>query len=126
MVLLPLSLNLLVAGIALLLFIVGYYLYYPPYRALYADLRPRTLYAGSQASQGILRGAGLGLRLLPGGLLPGLWEPLQFVALAGSVLLTLPQALAFLVAPEGAEGIAAGVVDVSRGVGVVLGPLAVG
>ena len=46
--------------------------------------------------------------------------------MSGSVLLSLPQALAFLVAPEGSEGVAAGLVDVSRGVGIVLGPLAVG
>jgi maltose/moltooligosaccharide transporter len=266
LVLLPLSPNLLVASIALVMFFVGYYLYYPPYRALYADVLPRALYARAQAGQGILRGAGLGLGLMTGGFLLGLWSPLPFVvagsivlaatlvlrpiarlqaaagaateissttvwallrdpgmrtfaavnvllelsfaglrtfivlyvteglgrspavasavigvvaaayvlgaplagrlasrfdiitvmtwsallygiglclgaipttlepelfllpvvALAGSVLLTLPQALAFLVAPKGSEGVAAGIVDVSRGVGVVLGPLAVG
>ena len=265
LVLLPLSVNLLVAGIAIGLFFVGYYLYYPPYRALYADLLPRDLYARSQASQGILRGVGLGVALLAGGFFLQLWRPLPFVvagsivllttlalwplvrlqraappsdlvqprlravlrdrglrrfavanallemgfaglrsfivlyvtvgldrspavasavigvvagsyvigsplaaalerrfdivsvmtwsavlygigltagmiptslgpelvllpfvALAGSVLLSLPQALAFLVAPAGSEGVAAGLVDVSRGVGIVLGPLAVG
>ena len=264
LVLLPLSVNLLVASIAVGLFFVGYYLYYPPYRALYADLLPRDLYARSQASQGILRGAGLGAALLAGGFVLALWRPLPFVvagslllvttaalapvvglaprsaadvpvlsirevlrsrgmrtfavanallelgfaglrsfivlyvtkglghspgvasavigvvagayivgaplaswferrhgivrvmtwsgvlygvgltagmlptslgpelvllpfvALAGSVLLTLPQALAFLVAPQGSEGVAAGLVDVSRGVGIVLGPLLVG
>lgn len=265
LVLLPLSVNLLVAGIALLLFFVGYYLYYPPYRALYADLLPRSQYARSQASQAVYRGAGLGLGLMTGGFFLGLWMPLPFVvagsivlastlvlrpiarlqrtceadgsdpvslrvllhdsgmrtfavanslletgfaglrtfivlyvtegldrsttvasavigvvavayvvgaplasrlerrfdivtvmswagvlygvglvagmlprtltpelfllpfvALAGSVLLTLPPALAFLVAPQGSEGVAAAVVEVSRGVGVVLGPLLVG
>ena len=265
LVLLPLAVNLLVASIAVGLFFVGYYLYYPPYRALYADLLPRALYARSQASQGVLRGVGLGIALLSGGFFLHLWTPLPFVvagsllllstialapltglarpsaeqvpltmsvrevltskgmrtftaanallelgfaglrsfivlyvvegldhstlvaslvigvvavsyvigaplasalerrfgivavmswsgilyglgltagmipttllpelvllpfvALAGSVLLTLPQALAFLVAPQGAEGIAAGLVDVSRGLGIVLGPLLVG
>jgi Na+/melibiose symporter-like transporter len=265
LVLLPLAVNLLVASIAVGLFFVGYYLYYPPYRALYADLLPRHLYARSQASQGVLRGVGLGAALLAGGFFLDLWKPLPFVvagalllattlalapvtrplrrvsqdasvtmsvrevlrskgmrifaaanallelgfaglrsfivlyvtrglghstavasavigvvavsyiagaplasalerrfgiiavmtwagvlygvgliagalptslgpelvllpfvALAGSVLLTLPQALAFLVAPRGSEGVAAGLVDVSRGVGIVLGPLLVG
>ena len=265
LVLLPLSVDLLVASIAVGLFFVGYYLYYPPYRALYADLLPRHLYARSQASQGVLRGVGLGVALLAGGFFLDLWRPLPFVvagslllattlalgpvgrlqrrvsqesaltmsvrevlrskgmrtfalanallelgfaglrsfivlyvteglghstgvasavigvvavsyvvgapvasalerrfgiiavmtwtgvlygvgltagclptslgpelvllpfvALAGSVLLTLPQALAFLVAPAGAEGVAAGLVDVSRGLGIVLGPLLVG
>jgi hypothetical protein len=70
-------------------------------------------------------GVGLTAGVLPTSLGPEL-VLLPFVALAGSVLLTLPQALAFLVAPRGAEGIAAGLVDVSRGVGIVLGPLLVG
>ncbi len=255
------------AAVSVLLFFVGYYLYYPPYRALYADLLPRRLYARAQSSQAILRGAGLGAALMAGGLLLGVWTPLPFViaggvllattlalapvardrsrrsparpvrdpttvgqllrdgrmmtfaaanslwefsfsglksfivlyvvsglgrspaiasaviavvavayvagaplasrfadrwglvrvmtwsaiaygiglcagmipttltpglvllpavALAGSVLLTLPQALAFTLAPDGAQGAAAGLVDLSRGLGLVLGPLAVG
>ena len=40
--------------------------------------------------------------------------------------MTLPQALAFTVAPPGRQGAAAGLQDFSRGVGVVLGPVAVG
>jgi hypothetical protein len=54
------------------------------------------------------------LIILPGG------------ALAGSILMTLPQALAFTIAPDDGQGAAAGLVDFSRGVGVVLGPLLVG
>jgi MFS family permease len=266
--LLPFSPSIGVAGAAVLVFFVGYYLYYPPYRALYADLLPRTLYARAQAGQAIARGAGLGAALLAGGLLLGLWRPLVFVlaavvvvactlalvpvidleshcgnrtlpyealslrellvddaklrvfsvvnalwefsfaglksfivlyvvrglgrspavasaviavvavayvvgapiagrlaerygivrtlrwtsvvygvgllagtiphtlppllvglpvvALAGAIVLTLPQALAFTLAPVGSEGAAAGLQDFSRGVGVVLGPVAVG
>jgi MFS family permease len=255
------------AGAAVLAFFVGYYLYYPPYRALYADLLPRSLYARAQSGQAIARGAGLGMALLAGGLLLGVWQPLPFlvaaavlaattiallpvfrlqsrsrnsmlpyrpeslrmllhnsklrtfatvnalwefsfaglksfivlyivrglgrspaiasaviavvavayiagaplagwladrfglvrtmrltsfvygagllvgvvphtltplliglpvVALAGAVVLTLPQALAFTLAPEGSEGAAAGLQDFSRGLGVVLGPVVVG
>jgi hypothetical protein len=73
----------------------------------------------------VLYGVGLCLGAVPTTLTPELYL-LPFVALAGSVLLTLPQALAFLLAPRGSEGLAAGIVDVSRGLGVVLGPLAVG
>jgi hypothetical protein len=51
---------------------------------------------------------------------------LPVIALAGAVVLTLPQALAFTLAPTGSEGVAAGLQDFSRGVGVVLGPIAVG
>lgn len=270
LILLPLSPNIVVASVAILMFYVGYYLFYPPYRAIYADVLPQDLFARSQASQAILRGAGLGAALLAGGLLLGLWRELPFVvaavllgatglalipvsqlcgpessgsidgavsggssirtflrnrrlqqfalanslwefsfaglksfivlyvihglaqsptmasaviavvavayvvgapvaarladrfgivpvmlwsagifgaglcygsvpatvtpmlialpfvALAGAILLTLPQALAFLCAPEGGQGVAAGIVDVSRGVGLVLGPIAVG
>jgi MFS family permease len=253
---------------AILAFFVGYYVYYPPYRALYADLLPRSLYPRAQSSQAIFRGAGLGLALLSGGVLltvspalpfvlaatavlattlalapllcaesscpnkvlpyeavslrrlllrngelrafaaaNALWEfsfsglksfivlyvvrglgqsssvasavmavvaatyvvgapvagrlgerfgtatvlraaslvygaglvsgaavhtlapmlaALPFVALAGAIVMTLPQALAFTLAPQGSEGVVAGLLDVSRGAGVVLGPLAVG
>src|SRR5262249_30881869 len=51
---------------------------------------------------------------------------LPVVALAGAIVLTLPQALAFTLAPRGSEGAAAGLLDFSRGVGVVLGPVVVG
>jgi len=51
---------------------------------------------------------------------------LPFVALAGAILMTLPQALAFTLAPLGSEGAAAGLQDFSRGLGLVLGPIAVG
>ena len=265
---LPFSTSTTIAAIAVLVFFVGYYTYYPPYRALYADLLPRRLYARAQAGQAIARGVGLGVALLAGGLLLGVWEPLPFligasllaattvallpvfrlqakcrdtvlpyqpaslrsllrenpslrtfgvvnalwefsfaglksfivlyivrglghspavasaviavvaiayvvgapvagwladrysilgvlritslvygtglmvgvlfhtltvlliglpfVALAGAIVLTLPQALAFTLAPRGSEGAAAGLQDFSRGVGVVLGPIAVG
>jgi MFS family permease len=264
---LPFGSSTAIAGAAVLVFFVGYYIYYPPYRALYADLLPRALYARAQAGQAIARGAGLGFALLAGGLLLGLWQPLAFligsgilvattvallpvfrlqsrcrdsmlpyrpgslrailrdpklrlfalvnalwefsfaglksfivlyivrglgrspavasaviavvavayvaggplagwladrygllrvlrltsfvygagllvgvlphslpplliglpvVALAGAVVLTLPQALAFTLAPAGSEGAAAGLQDFSRGVGVVLGPIVVG
>jgi MFS family permease len=82
------------AGAAVLAFFVGYYLYYPPYRALYADLLPRSLYARAQAGQAIARGAGLGMALLAGGLLLGVWQPLPFLlaaaALAASTIALLP------------------------------------
>ena len=83
--LLPFSSSIALAGAAVLAFFVGYYTYYPPYRALYADLLPRTLYARAQAGQAIARGAGLGMALLTGGLLLGLWQPLPFLIAAGAL-----------------------------------------
>jgi MFS family permease len=70
-------------------------------------------------------GCGLCIGTVPTSLTP-MVVALPFVALAGAVLLTLPPALAFMLAPNGAQGAAAGLLDMSRGVGVVLGPLLVG
>jgi MFS family permease len=88
LVVLPFSTSTAIAGAAVLAFFVGYYLYYPPYRALYADLLPRALYARAQAGQAIARGAGLGFALLGGGLLLGLWQPLIFLIAAGVLVAT--------------------------------------
>jgi MFS family permease len=88
LVLLPFSTSTALAGAAVLVFFVGYYVYYPPYRALYADLLPRALYARAQAGQAIARGVGLGGALLVGGLLIGLWQPLPFLVGAGILAAT--------------------------------------
>lgn len=88
LVLLPFAPVYSVAGAAVLIYFIGYYLYYPPYRALYADILPRTLYARAQASQAVLRGAGLGAALIAGGFLLGTWMPLPFVIAGGVVLAT--------------------------------------
>jgi MFS family permease len=94
LLLLPLGHSYLLAGLAVLAFYVGYYLYYPPYRALYADLLPRELYARAQASQAVLRGVALGAALLAGGLLLGLWIALPFaiaaVAVAAATVALVP------------------------------------
>ena len=51
---------------------------------------------------------------------------LPIPALAGAIVMTLPQALAFTLAPPGSSGTAAGIVDFTRGIGVVLGPVVAG
>jgi hypothetical protein len=73
----------------------------------------------------LIYGTGLVVGVFPHTLTP-LLIGLPFVALAGAIMLTLPQALAFSLAPRGSEGAAAGLQDFSRGIGVVLGPIAVG
>jgi MFS family permease len=88
LVLLPFSESIGFAAIAIAGFFVGYYLYYPPYRALTADLLPSRLYARAQAEQAVLRGAGLGAALLAGGLLLALWAPLPFAIAAATVVAT--------------------------------------
>jgi MFS family permease len=92
LVLLPFVRNYLLAGVTVLMFFVGYYLYYPPYRAIYADVLPRRLFARAQSAQAVQRGAGLGIALISGGLLLSAWTPLPFVlgaAVLGVATLTL-------------------------------------
>jgi MFS family permease len=113
LILLPFAPGYQVAGICILAFFIGYYLYYPPYRAIYADLLPKRLLARAQSSQAIMRGVGLGLALITGGLLLSVWTPLPFV-LGGAILglATLPlrpvhrliRGLPKRVAPESTSG----------------------
>ena len=88
LVVFPFGATIGIAGAATLAFFVGYYAYYPPYRALFPDLLPRTLFARAQAGQAVARGAGLGLALLAGGLLLGFWAPLPFLLAAGILVAT--------------------------------------
>jgi MFS family permease len=92
LVLLPFAPSYQFAGVTILMFFVGYYLYYPPYRAIFADLLPRRLFARAQSVQAIQRGAGLGIALVSGGLLLSAWKPLPFV-LGAAVLAVATLAL---------------------------------
>lgn len=96
LVILPFAPDIQLAGLAILMFFVGYYFYYPPYRAIYADILPRRLFARAQSAQAIQRGAGLGIALIAGGLLLSAWTPLPFVlgaAVLGLATLTLKPVL---------------------------------
>ncbi len=94
--LLPFAPDVQLGGLTVLVFFVGYYLYYPPYRAIYADLLPKRMLARAQASQALLRGAGLGIALVTGGLLLSVWTALPFVvgaAVLGAATLALKPVL---------------------------------
>ena len=69
------------------LFFVGYFVYYPPYQALFAELVPSTHQGRAQGWQGVMRGLGLGAALVGGGLLLTVWTPLPFVLAAGATVL---------------------------------------
>ncbi len=72
------------------LFFVGYHVYYPPYQALFAELVPSTHQGRAQGWQGVMRGLGLGVALVAGGLLLSVWTPLPFLlAAAAAVLATV-------------------------------------
>ncbi len=68
------------------IFFVGYFTYYPPYRALLPDLVPQGMQGRAQSSQAFWRGLGLGAALVAGGTLFTLWQPLPFVLAAGVLI----------------------------------------
>ncbi|HXV32911.1 MAG TPA: MFS transporter [Gaiellaceae bacterium] len=72
------------------LFFIGYHIYYPPYQALFAELVPLSHQGRSQGWQGVMRGLGLGVALVAGGLLLSVWTPLPFLlAAAAAVVATV-------------------------------------
>jgi MFS family permease len=82
LVLMPLVGSLLGLALTLVFFFVGYFIYYEPYRALYPDLVPDEQRGRSQSFQAGWRGVGMGLALVAGGILLGLWRPLPFLGAA--------------------------------------------
>jgi MFS family permease len=63
-------------------FFFAYYVYEPPYRGLYPDLLPETVFGRAQGVQHLLRGAALGAALIGGGALFHVWEPFPFLIAA--------------------------------------------
>ena len=70
------------------LFFIGYFVYYPPYQALFAELVPATHHGRAQGVQGVARGLGLGAALVGGGLLLSVWAPLPFLLGGAAVVAT--------------------------------------
>ena len=68
--------------LVVLAFFFAYYVYEPPYRGLYPDLLPRSLYGRAQSVQHVLRGIALGAGLVGGGFLFRAWEPTPFLIAA--------------------------------------------
>jgi MFS family permease len=69
-------------GAAALVFFVGYFVAYEPYRALYPDAVGEEIAGRAQSTQALWRGLGTGLALVSGGLLLGLATPAPFLAAA--------------------------------------------
>jgi MFS family permease len=68
--------------LVLLAFFFAYYVYEPPYRGLYPDLLDPQTYGRAQGIQHILRGIALGIGLVGGGVLLGIWHPFPFLVAA--------------------------------------------
>jgi MFS family permease len=73
-------------------FFFAYYVYEPPYRGLYPDLLPESIYGRAQSVQHVLRGIAMGGALVGGGFLFHVWHPFPFLvaALATAVACLVP------------------------------------
>jgi MFS family permease len=74
--------SLAATAFVLFAFFFAYYIYEPPYRGLYPDLLPETVFGRAQGAQHIMRGAALGAALVGGGVLLAVWRPFPFVLAA--------------------------------------------
>jgi len=81
--------SVVVIGVVIGLFFIGYFMAYTPYRALYPDLVDDEIAGRSQSVQAASRGVGTGLALLGGGLLLALADFLPFVVAAILLLASL-------------------------------------
>jgi Na+/melibiose symporter-like transporter len=74
--------NLWTTAVLVSAFFFAYYVYEPPYRGLYPDLVPESMYGRSQSVQHVFRGIAIGGGLLGGSYLFHLYEPAPFLAAA--------------------------------------------
>src|SRR5205809_1142844 len=98
LLLMPFMPNLWTTVVIVLSFFFAYYIYEPPYRGLYPDVLPESLFGRSQGVQHLLRGIALGTALVGGGLLFKVWKPAPF--LLASVLTTAACGLTILLVRE--------------------------
>ena len=95
--------NLWTTALLVFAFFFAYYVYEPPYRGLYPDLLPESVYGRAQSAQHLLRGLALGAALIGGGALFHLWEPSPFLVAAVVVTLALAAPVLF-VREDGGHG----------------------
>lgn len=82
LLLMPFMPNLWTTTMIVLAFFFAYYVYEPPYRGLYPDLLPPSVYGRAQGIQHVLRGLALGTALVGGGFLLKAWHAAPFVLAA--------------------------------------------
>jgi MFS family permease len=90
-------------ALALFAFFFAYYVYEPPYRGLYPDCLPDTMFGRAQGVQHLYRGVALGGALVGGGFLLAVWEPFPFVLAAGVTLAACATVIALVPEPPNPE-----------------------
>jgi MFS family permease len=95
--------NLWTTTVIVMAFFFAYYTYEAPYRGLYPDVLPPTLFGRSQSVQHILRGIAIGVALVGGGFLFKAWRPSPFI-LAALLTTGACGAVVYLVREDGGHG----------------------
>jgi MFS family permease len=86
LLLLPFTASMFAIALLVLVFYVGYFVYYPAYRALYPDMVPRPRFGRSQGIQALCREVGMTLSLTASPILFSIWAPLPFLVCAGTLI----------------------------------------
>jgi MFS family permease len=84
-------------------FFFAYYVYEPPYRGLYPDVLPGSVFGRAQGIQHVFRGIAIGGALVGGGFLFHLWQPGAFLVAAVVVVVACLVPVVF-VAEDGGHG----------------------
>jgi MFS family permease len=77
--------NLWTTALMLFALFFAYYVYEPPYRGLYPDVLPDSVYGRAQGVQHVFRGVAIAGALIGGGYLFHVWRPAPFLVAAGVV-----------------------------------------
>jgi predicted MFS family arabinose efflux permease len=95
--------NLWTTAVIVMAFFFAYYTYEAPYRGLYPDVLPSTMFGRSQSVQHILRGIAIGVGLVGGGFLFKAWRPSPFI-LAAVLTTAACGSVVYLVREDGGHG----------------------
>ena len=77
--------NLWTTALMLFALFFAYYVYEPPYRGLYPDVLPDSVFGRAQGVQHVFRGVAIAGALIGGGYLFHVWRPAPFLVAAGVV-----------------------------------------
>jgi MFS family permease len=95
--------NLWTTALMLSALFFAYYVYEPPYRGLYPDVLPGTVFGRAQGVQHVFRGVAIGGALIGGGYLFHLWRPAPFLVASAVVGVACVVPIA-LVTEDGGHG----------------------